>query len=119
MENDKKHTPGPWKIVGSKGYDGTRHYCVFSEDGVLLGNACARGAKQRKADARLMAAAPELLDALKEAVLENMCTNHISYGDREEDCPNFIREEWRCTSKAGECFVQRWLAAIRKAEGLK
>lgn len=65
----------------------------------------------------LAAAAPELLDALKEAVIE-LCGNHI-HGDEEGDCDCLVREDWRCTYNPGKCFVQRWLAAIRKAEGME
>ena len=66
----------------------------------------------------LAAAAPELLECLKEAVLEFGCHTHmlaITHGE----CNGFIREEWRCTIPEGKCFAQRWLSAIRKAEGME
>ena len=66
----------------------------------------------------LAAAAPELLECLKEAVLEYGCGNCIEQGDREVDCPYFEGESWRC-SYGSECLGQQWLAAIRKAEGLE
>ena len=40
----------------------------------------------------LAAAAPELLECLKEAVLEYGCGNCIEQGDREVDCPYFEGE---------------------------
>lgn len=52
-----------------------------------------------------------LLECLKEAVCN-------SDGDSCRDCPYFEGESWRC-SYDSECFGQRWLAAIRKAEGIK
>lgn len=56
-----QHTPGPW-TVGS---------CTWNEDG----NVCyeLQGIKRGSApDARLIAAAPDLLDALKMGVAETM-----------------------------------------------
>lgn len=69
-----------------------------------------------RANADLISAAPELLECLKEAVLEYGCGNHIEQGDRKVDCPYFEGESWRC-SYGSECFGQRWLAAIREAKG--
>ena len=71
-----------------------------------------------RANADLISAAPELLECLKEAVLEFGCHTHmlaITHGE----CNGFIREEWRCTLPEGKCFAQRWLAAIRKAERIQ
>ena len=60
-----KHTPGPWKI-------GTKYKTDIYGDG-LGGKLIARvGMSPDNADARLIAAAPELLAALQEIVaLEN------------------------------------------------
>ena len=59
----------------------------------------------------LAAAAPELLECLKEAVCNFDC-------DSCRDCPYFDSEAWRC-SYDGDCPGQQWLAAIRKAEGME
>lgn len=57
-----KHTPGPWEVV------------VVGNGEVLIerekGHALSLGFLVSKADARLIAAAPELLEALQEAVNE-------------------------------------------------
>ena len=57
-----KHTPGPWKIIPIE--DAARKVwdCVYYEDGNVDHHlACVEG----KANARLIAAAPELLEAAK------------------------------------------------------
>ena len=66
----------------------------------------------------MISAAPELLDALKEAVLKFGCHTHMLAIEQGE-CNGFVHDEWRCTLHDGKCFIQRWLAAIRKAEGIK
>jgi alkylhydroperoxidase family enzyme len=62
------YTPGPW-VVGNSDDDG--RVCVQA-DGVALALVCARGSSahnphygQREYNARLIAAAPDLLAALK------------------------------------------------------
>ena len=74
--------------------------------------------KKGKGNAALVEAAPELLECLKEAVLKFGCHTHM-LACEQGACNGFIREEWRCTLPEGKCSIQRWLAAIRKAEGLK
>lgn len=66
-----KHTPGPWQVSGGRsrqdayghtvGPDGFGIACVFYCDRTTADHIASL------ADARLMAAAPELLEALKEA----------------------------------------------------
>ena len=58
-----KHTPGPWTFVHEGGIDGG-YFIDAKEDVVVL----PRG-RLNEADARLIAAAPDLLAALK-AVME-------------------------------------------------
>lgn len=55
MNKTVKHTPGPWKIWNGE----------IIEDAPRAKTVCAE--PDKKADARLIAAAPELLEALKEA----------------------------------------------------
>lgn len=60
-----KHTPGPWDRVGTLVYalneDGFNRFCALVQD--------AHTAKQElEANARLIAAAPELLEALEQFV---------------------------------------------------
>ena len=106
---DKKHSHGPWEAIDY-------YYKTYVESGSeIVAQLPGCGGKFR-ANADLISAAPELLECLKEAVLEFGCHTHmlaITQGERN----GFIREEWRCTLPEGKCFAQRWLAAIRKAEG--
>ena len=62
------HTPGPWKLKLGKGIQYT--YLVADKKGQDIANWAhyPNATKaQTKANARLIAAAPELLDALREA----------------------------------------------------
>lgn len=108
---DKKHSPGPWEAIDY-------YYKTYvKSESEIVAQLPGCGGKFR-ANADLISAAPELLECLKEAVLEFGCHTHmlaITHGE----CNGFIREEWRCTLPEGKCFAQRWLSAIRKAEGLK
>ncbi len=108
MDEKPKHTPGPWNAIVERDF-----ISILGNDGEEVCYIDAAEEKEKK-NAALISAAPELLDALKDAVLEFGCGSSI-----HGDCSCFIREKWRCASNPGKCFVQRWLAAIRKAEGLK
>lgn len=58
-----KHTPGPWSIH--------RERIIFAEDGYAIADVTTYHGKrqeQTQANARLIAAAPELLGELKRAV---------------------------------------------------
>ncbi len=91
-----KHTPGPWKFghwgddfwVGADGYDGRKVARVTWGMGEEV--------EEGRENARLIAAAPDLLEALREAV-------------------EFFDSEYWLTS-AGEAMARRWRAAISKAE---
>lgn len=75
-----KHTPGPWTCSRDDQFGDTRFYVTqqegapytpdYSDVATLIAETCSgdRVAKQ-EANARLIAAAPELLEALKEAAL--------------------------------------------------
>ena len=60
-----KHTPGPWAMVHEGGADGG--YYIGAKDQVVI---LPRG-RMDEADARLIAAAPDLLAALKAMVLND------------------------------------------------
>lgn len=100
-----KHTPGPWKAEGYKGL------VVNGPDGVTL--ACAPGGKNIEetiANAHLIAAAPDLLAALK-AVVDNV--------DRGDSIlrwsPHYVSENALDTDDFGNLDSAR--AAIARAEG--
>jgi len=61
------HTPGPWHIVVRASINGAR---IASSKGVVVGGVSSAADKpldQKNADAQLIASAPDLLEALKEA----------------------------------------------------
>ena len=75
-----KHTPGPW-YVGSGTYEGRNIYSVASvtdDEGFtyqpIVASAEDDGIKCWDANARLIAAAPELLEALEELIA---ATQHL------------------------------------------
>lgn len=92
-----KHTPGPWAAtpcldVGRYGPPWTIRVDKQTVVASLIGAALHRGAETAEANARLIAAAPDLLAALKELL---------------PMWESGIREPW----------VERARAAIAKAEG--
>lgn len=60
MSKNVKHTPGPWKASGTSVYAETGREIIFGAYNMWLGEI-----EERKANARLIAAAPELLEALE------------------------------------------------------
>lgn len=65
-----KHTPGPWAHINPDGFT-VRHPQVYSDTGPVC-NATWLGdvsIDELRANARLISAAPELLEALQEASL--------------------------------------------------
>ena len=73
-----KHTPGPWKpACGARGTT-CRHPAILC-DGGQVGNATWQGSEAATdANARLIAAAPDLLEALRgllAAVQHSVCEN--------------------------------------------
>ena len=68
--NDARHTPGPWKAVEAA-YNPPGWLWVQNGPGALLANVHQNvniPLDARNANARLMAAAPELLEALQEII---------------------------------------------------
>lgn len=108
---DAKHTSGPWEIVPQPTYE-----LIYGPNSVLVGSAYGGtrtwgiSLKERRANARLIAAAPEMLEALRWAV--GMAEEAIivrETGDDPEDTPEIIamhRQE-----------LARAQAVLAKAEG--
>jgi len=75
-----KHTPAPWKAIPDSNSD--NNWIVVSEDyGTIVHRNCYPNSKVDKnveGDARLIAAAPELLEAL-----ENSLAIITSFGDAD------------------------------------
>ena len=67
---------------------------------------------EANANGRLIAAAPELLEAVKDSICHS-CLNRIGFdGPHVRDSSMPDRYDWR---KCGACVIQR--AAVKKAEG--
>ena len=69
-DNDARHTPGPWKAVEAA-YNPKGWLWVQNGPGALLADVHQNvniPLDARNANARLMAAAPELLEALQEII---------------------------------------------------
>lgn len=100
-----KHTPGPWR-VGTPGPNGL--YTVGTRQGLMTAMVAHSAnhlaeCEQTIADARLIAAAPELLDALQNILM------HIGKG-RENDV------DWVCEPIHSD-EIKAARAAIAKATG--
>ena len=65
MMSEEKHTPGPWEVIGWK-LEGFDMSVINPKGEAELGNWLVAGVRW-KANARLIAAAPDLLAACKEA----------------------------------------------------
>ena len=116
-----KWTPGPWKVVKNRAGEtlevNWNFISIMPENGrkaiavIPFAPKDDMKFKLAKANATLMALAPDLFEALDEAAYE-MCTRS---GD--EHCPHFDSEMMTCSEKKGKCFVQRWLKLLKKARG--
>lgn len=115
-----EHTPGPWQVLPEecdKPYiriRGTVLGCRYKIANVLTPHyegVHEREAAETRANARLIAAAPELLEALK-PFAELLKKHHDSMSD---DRPIFAIEDSIIT--AGD--LRKAVAAIAKAEGMQ
>ena len=65
---DTKHTPGPWKVIPYTNQHGVETTAISSDDDMRnITYALPYNSPQAEANARLIAAAPDLLEALKYA----------------------------------------------------
>ena len=89
----QQHTPGPWAYIVPDGYV-VRHPQIYSDFGPVA-NATWLGENkldQLKANARLIAAAPDLLEALEElyAVRANWIRTADHSGDDDENAAMWV-----------------------------
>lgn len=100
-----KHTPGPWHVMRAAKPDNVGGYdcAVVTPDRLILAEAFERPSRDvtfpAEANARLIAAAPELLEVCKDALAT------IGKQSRFWDDPIFV------------CLTADLEAAIRAAEG--
>jgi hypothetical protein len=100
MASETKHTPGPWRVAAMRGFAGSIGVGPKGETAVAVIAADAFPS-EREANARLIAAAPELLAALRAMI--GVWEHGIDPSDEQE---------------IGEPTAVRWArAAIAKAEG--
>ena len=86
-------SPAPWNEYKSSVYDANKKLMMMF----------AEHLEAERAAAKLVSAAPDLYDCLREAVCE-MC----------HDCP---RNNHDSREECDQCFVQRWRDALAKAAG--
>lgn len=98
--NTHTHTPGPWTATG---HDGKMSVIIECKWGSVAKVLPVGAQDQEKANACLIAAAPDLLAVLKSLVFE---TSHFLHGDGKNGA--FVANELR------NAFF-----AIHKAEGVK
>lgn len=108
MTSNSKHTPGPWKVFNGTDIfpddvdlDGTRHIADFS----MAGSQFISG-DEKRANARLSAAAPDLLEALY--ATRKIVAEAASVGF------NYTDGDWAVRLYVNQALLS---AAIAKAEG--
>jgi len=106
-----KHTPGPWENSDESegGEDWYREYLQIGPARIDIGRGPAD--PEDRANARLIAAAPELLEALKWFV-SNDDTN-----EGDEPMPKYGGQSWNEINAFWIDGLNRARAAIAKAEG--
>jgi hypothetical protein len=83
------HTKGPWKVyIGQDGWGVHASECLIASCKIYAGSI-KETIERQQADARLIAAAPDLLEALEDA-----CTTYAFYGEQPPE---------------------KWLKAVQKA----
>lgn len=91
---DAKHTPGPWKAVEPTAID--YRSMQIQTDESLIAVCCGGGPKraisapEERANARLIAAAPDLLEALRKTTGELRDLRAMVYGE----CPSLLEDHF-------------------------
>jgi hypothetical protein len=102
MKMETKHTPGPWIVKTYTPNHGCWNHWIQSKHG-------PSNTDEAEANARLIAAAPELLEALKELVAEH------EYRCEKLNAENGITDKWESIIPTTGIIWAR--EAIAKAEG--
>lgn len=98
-----KHTPGPWAVYPPEMLD-NKHWSVQTDCGMTI--VCGEDTPEAAADAHLIAAAPELLAVVRQAI------------DYANDTKERFESGWDCDDE--EAYSNLLAAAddaIAKAEG--
>lgn len=80
--SETKHTPGPWRVSQFGRQTGSQ-ITVMGADDFAVARCMDRTPEEHEADARLIAAAPEMYDALKRLWLEIQRYEHIGHEGSE------------------------------------
>ena len=80
--SNTQHTPGPWSITESSEHWGRINCTITSQDGDVA-TSWQQGTTLNRVNARLIAAAPELLSAL------NAMLTHMGMDEDEWNKPTF------------------------------
>ena len=83
MNKDTAHTPGPWRVAPAADYLSSDINVDAGKRGYIC-LAGVRGDTQAEANARLIAAAPDLLRALDNLLEQHMAGVDLSVRDRHE-----------------------------------
>lgn len=103
MENETQHTPGPWVF---NQYENWADFTIWGNDGTAVVTEFGDYLTYEKncVNARLIAAAPELLDAI--SLLCNICADELDLSSSEKG-----KNNWHALTTARQ--------AIAKAKGVR
>ena len=97
MSTPRQHTPGPW-------YLNPRGWVVQSTGDIVTRLECSNN---KEADARLIAAAPELLAALEATEAKLTQAARAFYGAGNAKALREAFEGWRTTAEAARAAIAR------------
>jgi hypothetical protein len=90
MDTNDKHTPGPWSVITPPSFTlDTRH--VHSAAGETVATVTGCGVFADVANARLIAAAPDMLAALRDLVAQVAAYESIHGANTSPICPDAAR----------------------------
>lgn len=99
-------SPTPWSENKWQSPDDYGHDVQDSKRNLICEMFLMQGGS-RKPNASLIAAAPKLYEALREAIIEkcHMCDSCSGHPDYE------------CENKESQCYVKKWRSALAEASG--
>ena len=97
-----KHTPGPWKLEFNRLISNRACSWTFRANGYLIGESFLTGTSEGEANAHLIAAAPEMYEALR------VLAEEMEYCNRESPQSMHMTIPY---------WAKRARAALAKAEG--
>lgn len=113
--SEGKFTPGPWFYISGPALNGryhAGHADVGAEDFALVCECYEGDEDEQEANARLIAAAPELYEALRKAIANLEMAEVNSYAFEGDDDPDYIRAK-----EAWQNDIAFFRAALLKASG--